>query len=152
MSEIHESISVAVPFERVPELVRRYAALQAQTEQGEAIVTLKATIVNMVFECDALLSVVPARTYPGFEILQISWKAREGGLYPVFKGTLCAEQEDVSFCRLDLDGGYVPPGWIAGMAFDAVFGHRIAEEVARELLKTLKSEFERLDSGKVAAT
>lgn len=151
MSEIHESISANVPFERIPALVRRYIATLPQNEHGEAVVNLEATIGGVVVEREALITIVPARTYPGYEIMDISWHAREDGPFPVFKGTLCAEQEDVSFCRLDLDGGYVPPGSVVGMAFDAVLGHRIAEEVARELLRTLKAAFERLAHEEIAS-
>lgn len=148
MSEIHQSINAHVPFEDVPALAKRFLAGLPGTRQGETLVNLHATIGNVVVERGAAIKIVPAREYPGFEILDISWRAAgEGGIYPTaFNGTLSAEQEDIDFCRLDLDGGYVPPGGIIGRAFDAVLGHQIADEVARELLQTLKTTFEELDA------
>lgn len=142
MSEIHESISVDVPFENVPELCKTYIGTLHANENGEAVIPLRVAVGNLVIERDAMLKVALVREYPGYEIMEIGWHAREGGPYPAFKGTLSAGQEGLSFCRLDLDGAYEPPGGLAGVAFDAVLGHRIAEETARELLRTLKHALE----------
>lgn len=145
MSEIHEFITVDVPFENVPALAKRFLASLAQTDQGEAIVNLQAVIGKTVVKRDALITIVPARVYPGLEIMEIAWHAREDGLYPTFKGTLSAEQEGLNYCRLDLDGGYAPPLGVAGLVFDGVLGHRIAVQVVGEFLLTLKAAFERLN-------
>jgi hypothetical protein len=142
MSEIHQSTTVDVPFTSVPALLKRFVSSLPQSTNGEAIVNLHATIGDVGIERDAIIKIVPARRYPGIEVLEVSWHPREDGPFPTFKGTLCAEQEDVTFCRLDLDGGYVPPGGIVGLAFDELLGHRIAKEVVRELLDTFKSALE----------
>jgi len=141
MSEIHESISVDVPFERVPELAERFLA-SITTKNGEAVIPLSVEVGDLVVEREARLAIVPTRRYWGYEIMDIGWEAQGGGPYPSFKGTLCAEQETLRTCRLDLDGEYAPPGSIAGAAFDAMMGHHIAQAVARRLLERLRTAFE----------
>lgn len=146
MSEIHESITVAVPFETVPARARRFVESLPQGAKGEPTITLQTTVANRRVRHDAVIAIKPARAYPGYEILDITWYARGGGPYPVFRGTLTAEQEASDFCRLDLDGAYVPPGSIVGLAFDAALGNRIARGVALELLAQLRAAFERASS------
>jgi hypothetical protein len=141
MSEIHESISVDVPFERVPELAERFLAT-IKNNDGDAVIPLSVEVGDLVVEREARLAIVPTRRYWGYEIMDIGWEARGGGPYPAFKGTLCAEQETLKTCRLDLDGEYLPPGNIAGAAFDAMMGHRIAQAVSRRLLERMRAAFE----------
>lgn len=141
MSEIHESITVDVPFERVPEFAERFLA-SVTNKAGEAVIPLSVEVGDLVVEREARLAIVPTRRYWGYEIMDIGWEARGGGPYPAFKGTLCAEQETLKSCRLDLDGSYAPPGSIAGAAFDVIMGHRIAQAVARRLLERLRTAFE----------
>jgi len=141
MSQIHESITVDVPFERVPELAERYLA-SLRSKDGEVIVPLSVEVGDLVVERDARLAIVPARRYWGYEIMDIAFEPRGHGPYPRFKGTLCAEQETLNACRLDLDGEYVPPGSIAGAAFDAMLGNRIAVATSRRLLESLRIAFE----------
>lgn len=141
MSEIHESIAVDVPFERVPDLAEHFLA-SVTTKDGEAVIPLSVEVGDLVVEREARLAIVPTRRYWGYEIMDIRWESKGGGPYPLFTGTLCAEQETLRSCRLDLDGAYAPPGSIAGAAFDAVMGHRIAQAVARRLLERLRSAFE----------
>lgn len=144
MSEIHQSVTVDVPFDAVADLAKRFVATLPQGANGEAVVNLHATIGEVGVQRDALLTIVPARHYPGVEVMEVAWHPRGDGPFPTFKGTLCAEQEDVTVCRLDLDGGYVPPLGIVGLAFDEILGHRIADRVVRQLLETLKIAFEEL--------
>ena len=141
MSEIHESITVDVPFERVPEFAERFLA-SITNGAGEAVIPLSVEVGDLVVEREARLAIVPTRRYWGYEIMDIRWEAHGGGPYPSFTGTLCAEQETLKSCRLDLDGSYAPPGNIAGAAFDAMMGHRIAQAVARRLLERLRTAFE----------
>jgi hypothetical protein len=141
MSEIHAFITVDVPFERTPELAKRYLAAQRRDE-GDAIVPLQLQVGDLTVERDVRLNVAPARRYPGYEVMDIRWHADGGGPYPAFRGTLSAEQGGRTYCRLELDGGYEPPGSIAGAAFDAVIGKGIAEAGARALLERFKIAFE----------
>jgi hypothetical protein len=141
MSEIHECMIVDVPFEHVPELTAAFVASHRR-DRGDAIVPLRLQVGNLTVEREVRLSIVPARRYPGYEVMELRWHAAGGGPYPAFKGTLAAEQSRTTWCRLELDGGYVPPGNIAGATFDAVVGGRIARAVVRTLLESLKTQFE----------
>lgn len=151
MTQIHESTTVNVPFTQILTLADHYAKGLPRNKDGAGTIVLHAHIANLEFERDALLAIAPTRAYPGVQVFSITWRDREGGPFPVFRGTLCAEDEDRYLCRLDLDGGYDPPGGLAGVAFDAVIGHNIAREVARELLATFKAAFEATSAELVAA-
>jgi hypothetical protein len=70
--------------------------------------------------------------------MSVAVQPHEGGLYPTFRGTLSVEEEAGNFCRLDLDGAYTPPLGLAGAAFDAMLGHRIAVEIARAFLDEIR--------------
>jgi uncharacterized membrane protein len=83
--------------------------------------------------------------------MEIKWRAHDGGLYPIFRGTLTVEDETGKYCRLDLDGSYEPPLGLAGAVFDSVLGHHIAVGVARELLNEIKTGLEQaFNSGATA--
>jgi hypothetical protein len=141
MSDIHESLTIDVPFDRIPELAENYL-VSLRRDGSDAIVPLSLMVGDLVVERDARLVIVPTRRYWGYEILDIRWEANRRGPYSAFKGTLCAEQETTMRCRIDLDGSYVPPGNIAGVAFDAVVGNCIAQAVAQRLLQRFKAAFE----------
>ena len=149
MSEIHEFMTVDVPFERVPALAERFLASQRR-DGGEALVPLRLQVGDLTVEREVRLSIVPARRYPGYEVMEIRWHAEAGAPYPAFRGTLSAEQGGSTFCRLELDGGYEPPGNVAGAAFDALIGKHVAEAVARTLLEHLKTVFETALAAEVA--
>jgi hypothetical protein len=76
--------------------------------------------------------------YPGYRFLDVEWKPKDGGPYPVFHGTLSVADEGAGWSRIDLDGTYQPPFGLAGAAFDAAVGHRIAEATASELLSQFR--------------
>jgi hypothetical protein len=151
MTQIHESITARVPFAQILALADHYLKWLPRNHDGAAEIVLHAHVANLEIERDALLTIAPARVSPGLQVFSISWRDREDGPLPVFRGTLCAEEEDERFCRLDLDGGYAPPGGLAGAAFDAVLGHTIALDVARELLATFKAAFEQRQAELAAA-
>lgn len=86
----------------------------------------------------------------------IRWTPAGGGPYPDFAGTLTVRaDEDYTTCVLELRGEYVPPGGVAGAAFDAVVGSRVASATAREFLRALgaqiEAEFKREESAKGAS-
>lgn len=73
----------------------------------------------------------------------VHWEPDGGGPYPVFDGQLSVGgSEDYDEFWLVLDGGYQPPLGIPGKVFDAVLGHRIADETARALLVDVAREIE----------
>jgi hypothetical protein len=65
----------------------------------------------------------------------------------MFFGALSAAQETTQWSRLDLDGKYEPPLGPLGAAFDAVFGHRIAEATANVLLESVRDLIEARAAG-----
>ena len=71
----------------------------------------------------------------------VQWKPHNGGPYPDFSGTLTVRaDDDYDSCVLELQGTYEPPFGVAGAAFDAVVGSRVASATAREFLRTLSGE------------
>lgn len=141
MSDIHESLTVLCPFDQVPKAAEAYIASLA-VEDGLHVVPLRVTVGDLIIERLADLKLSLAREYAGYEIMDIRWRPHGGGPYPVFRGTLSVEEGVGNFCRLDLDGSYVPPLGVAGAVFDAVVGHRIAVNAARQLLDEIKTGFE----------
>jgi hypothetical protein len=97
--------------------------------------------MSEIHECLADLVLKHVRSYAGYEV-EIKWRAYDGGLYPIFRGTRTVEDEVGTYCRIDLDGSYEPPLGLAGVAFDSVLGHRIAVAAARELLAEIKTGLE----------
>jgi hypothetical protein len=73
----------------------------------------------------------------------VQWSPVGGGPYPDFEGTLTVRaDEDYTSSVLELQGTYQPPLGIAGAAFDAVAGSRIASATAREFLATVGRNIE----------
>jgi len=84
---------------------------------------------------------------------KVHWTPKGGGPYPDFDGELTVRaDEDYDACVLELRGDYKPPGGVAGKAFDAMVGSRIASATARELLNTIAKEvqqrYERQEAAK----
>lgn len=74
---------------------------------------------------------------------RVHWTPYNGGLYPEFDGVLAVRAEGTrERSMLELRGHYQPPLGIAGAAFDAMLGSRIASLTARELLDRLGQEME----------
>ena len=135
MSEIHECLTVLCPFDQIPAASESYVASLADVD-GKRVVALRVPFGDLIVERRADLALKHARSYPGYEIMDITWQAHGGGPYPVFHGTLSVEEGLGMSCRLDLDGSYAPPLNLAGAAFDA--GHHIAIEAARALLDEIR--------------
>jgi hypothetical protein len=133
MSQIHERLTVLCPFDQIARAAGVYVA-SLPVRDGKAVVALRVTVGDLVVERHADLTLEPGREDPGFHIMTIGWRPHDGGLYPRFAGTLSVEDMNGNYCRLDLNGSYVPPLGVAGAVFDVVAGHRMAEEAARALL------------------
>jgi hypothetical protein len=141
MSQIHECLTVLCPFEQVLQAAAAYVAT-LPVEDGTPVVALRVTIGDLIVERRADLILKHNRSHPGYEILDIEWRPHDGRLYPIFRGTLCIEKVTGNFCRIDLDGAYVPPLGLAGAVFDSVVGHNVALAAARELLDEIKTGLE----------
>jgi hypothetical protein len=147
MAALADSLTVDVPFEQVPSLTRRYLAGFPSNEREGIQFTLRAWIGGLVAEHDILLKVTPHAETAAQKMLDIRWESEDGGPYPVFHGTLSARPLTAGTSALELAGSYAPPGGVAGAAFDAVLGHAIALESARDILTRFKTGLEELHAG-----
>jgi len=75
-------------------------------------------------------------------VMHVSWSAKGGGPYPTFFGSLTCLPVTATSSRIEVEGIYTIPGGIAGQAFDAVVGRRIALTAAHSLLERLQSVVE----------
>lgn len=141
MSEIHESRDILCPFEDVP-LAAEHFLTTLPLKNGKRVIDLHVTIADLSISRKADLELTCTRAFSAFKIMEIAWQPHDGGPYPLFHGTLSVEEIDGLFSRLDLDGTYEPPLGLAGLAFDAVLGHRLAIETARQFLGDVKLGFE----------
>jgi len=134
MSTIREFMTVACPFDEVPD------RLYDHFDGGDAIFPLRVNIGDLRIERDVEFHLKTKPAYPGYKLLDVSWAPKDGGPYPTFTGTLSVAQDAVGWSRVEIDGTYRPPFGLAGAVFDAAVGHRIAQGTATELL----AEFKRL--------
>jgi hypothetical protein len=78
--------------------------------------------------------------------MDVSWEAA-GGPFPRFSGLLRIEPVGDGACVLELAGRYEPPGGVAGAAFDALLGNRVAQASLRELVtrigRSVSAEYDR---------
>ncbi|HTD33422.1 MAG TPA: hypothetical protein VK665_07175 [Candidatus Elarobacter sp.] len=132
MSTIHEYTTVRCPFDEVPD------RLYAHFDGGEATMPLRVRIGELKVERDVDFHLSSKPAYPGYKLLDVSWAPKDGGPYPSFAGTLSVAEDAIGYSRIEIDGEYRPPFGIAGAAFDAAVGHRIAQGTATELLDEIK--------------
>jgi hypothetical protein len=137
MNTIHESLTVLCPFDQIARAIATFTAT-LPSEDGKAVIAIRVTVGDLIVERRADLVLRNARSYVGAHIMDVELRPHDGGLYPTFRGTLGVEEGVGNFCRLDLDGGYVPPLGLAGAMFDAVAGRHIAIAATRELLDTIR--------------
>lgn len=137
MSDIQEFLTVLCPFDQIEEAMQTYLATLV-IDDGKALVALRAPFGDMVVERSAELTLTHSHAIPGYEIMTIAWVPHDGGLFPRFDGKLCIEDMGGNYCRLDLNGSYLPPLGVAGKMFDSVIGHRLAVDAARELLDEIR--------------
>ena len=132
MGSIREFTSVACEFDQVPD--RLFATFAG----GDTVLPLRVRIGDLKIERDVDFHIRTKPAYPGYKLLDLSWAPRDGGPYPTFNGTLSVAQDAIGWSRVEIDGTYQPPFGIAGAAFDAVLGHRIAQQTALELLAEMR--------------
>ena len=132
MSTIHEYTTVRCPFDEVPD------RLYAHFDGGEATMPLRVRIGELKVERDVDFHLSSKPAYPGYKLLDVSWAPKDGGPYPSFAGTLSVAEDAIGYSRIEIDGEYRPPFGIAGAAFDAAVGRRIAQGSIAELLAELK--------------
>jgi hypothetical protein len=140
MSDIDEKVLVHAPLASAARFLERFLTAHAGPKGEGARVELRAGDLAK----HAVVTLVPEhRTGDMTPRYNVHWEAEEAGPYPVFDGVLTvAGDEDYNAFWLVLDGGYKPPGGLAGGLFDALVGHRIAETVTHGLFDTIRSEIE----------
>ena len=148
MTNIKDFVDADVPYEDVPQLAVRYLDSFPTNARGGSHFTLRAWFANVLVEREVMLKAVPIKTEPRCAILEVSWHPVSGP-YPSFHGKLYAWRGDPRSCRLEIEGNYEPPGGIAGAAFDAILGHRIAAESIHDLLDRFKDAFADLHAAEV---
>ena len=81
---------------------------------------------------------------PPITHLGLAWKAKEGAaFFPSMSAGLTLSP--MTFCetRVEFEGTYHPPLALAGQAFDAVVGHRIAEAAVHRFVNDVIAEIRR---------
>jgi hypothetical protein len=132
MGDMREFTTVACRFDDVPE------RLVAAFGGADTILPLRVRLGDLRIERDVDVHLTPRSGYPGYRLVDISWKPQGGGPYPSFAGTLSIAEDAVGWSRIEIYGKYRPPFGIAGAAFDAAIGQRIAHGTAIELLAEIK--------------
>ena len=132
MSTISEFTTVACPFDQVPD------RLSAHFGGNDVTLPMRVRLGDLRLERDVEFHLAPKPGYPGYRLLDVSWEPKDGGPYPHFHGTLSIAEDAIGWSRIEIDGTYQPPLGIAGAAFDAAVGHRMAQSTAAELLDELK--------------
>ncbi len=132
VSTIFEYTTVQCPFDEVPD------RLQAHFERTHGIMKLRVKLGDLRIEREVDFHVETKPGYPRYKLLDVRWEPKDGGPYPSFAGTLSVTEEAFGWSRIEIHGQYHPPLGIAGAAFDAALGHRIAQSTAAELLGELK--------------
>lgn len=132
MSTLHEYTTAKCYFEDVPDL------LYAYFDGDSATMPLRVTLGDLRIERDVDIHLTSRAGYPGYRMLDVTWRPKDGGPYPTFSGTLSIADEGAGWSRIDLDGAYTPPFGMIGAAIDATVGHRLAEATVTELLHEFK--------------
>ena len=140
MSTIQTKQIVSAPLASAGRLLQIFIDAHEANPSGGVKLLLHAR--NL--ERDAIVTLVPAhRPQDMTPRFTVHWESAEGGPYPVFDGILTIEAaDDYDVFKLALEGTYQPPMGLAGKAFDAVIGNRIAEQTARELLSEMAGVME----------
>ncbi len=117
-------------------------------DSGEPeILRLAVPIPGLKLEPSTEVAFTAAITKNGWSI---GWSVPNSEAFPVFRGLLAIARENDHRCELVLSGSYEPPFGMAGAAFDAVVGSRMADATAQALLEELAATIERGYSNRVA--
>jgi hypothetical protein len=132
MSKLYEFTTAHCPFNDVPD------RLYAHFDGDHGTIPLRVSVADLRVERDVDIHFSARPEYPGYRMLNVEWKPKDGGPYPAFAGSLSIADEGLGWSRIELAGKYDPPFGLAGAAFDAIAGHRIAQATAAELLAEFK--------------
>ncbi|MGA7571436.1 MAG: hypothetical protein WCC70_02130 [Candidatus Aquilonibacter sp.] len=159
MAQLYQRRYLKCPYNRARDLLAQSVTNALQSGEGRLLHLTLAfpPVLGVEIGKDVVVSVKPVPDPMHFdEPWNVHWEP-VSGLYPVFDGTLTIRaDESYASAILELSGAYEPPLGLAGMAFDAVLGQRIAHETARELLRklaaTIEKQYQVTENEKTAAT
>ncbi len=109
---------------------------------GPAVLALCVPVGDVTIAREVIVRIAQPKAAPGRRVLSVTWTPKNGGPYPNFSGTLALTDHEPHKCQLTIGGSYGPPGGLAGVAFDAVVGRRMANASLKALLLTLKAAIE----------
>ena len=159
MAQLYQRRYLKCPYNRARTLLAESIADALRSGDGRLLHLTLAfpNVPGVEIGKDVIVSVKPVPDPMHFdEPWNLHWQP-VSGLYPVFDGTLAIRaDESYASAILELSGGYEPPLGLAGMAFDAIIGQRIAHETARELLRklagTIEKQYRATENEKTAAS
>ena len=154
MSHVAENVVVDCPASEATTYVIGFLEeLGARDDEG-AVLAPSVPVGDAKIDREVVAKLTSSKVTPGLTVMGFSWRPKGGGPYPTFEGNLTLTELTALTSQLTLSGEYGPPGGLAGAAFDAILGHRLASASLRALLATLKSAIEtaRQESAVVAAT
>ncbi len=146
MTELYQRVLVKTPYRLARKFLSDWLSARAGTREPTTItLTLPAGRSAEGGIHREVLATYHRGSDPNHfdEPWRVHWTPKGGGPFPDFDGeiTVRADENYVSSI-LELRGDYRPPGGIAGAAFDAMLGNRIASATARKLLTTIAREIE----------
>jgi hypothetical protein len=146
MTHLHEHRFLKCPYSRARTYLRDALESIAQNRDPQKL-TLRVPFRagDLGLKKDVIVTYSPANDPMHFdEPWHVRWKPDGGGPYPEFEGELTIRaDEDYPTSILELTGAYTAPLGIAGAAFDAVAGSKIAAATAQDLLRTIGEAMER---------
>lgn len=158
MAMVRERVYIEAPYTQALPALERRLGLAPGEGRGECVLTLTlpvtegrelARTVTAATERLAASANYTAR----FALRWDAGLSSRGIPTPGFTGTLSVSAgEDYDETALELDGGYEPPGGLAGRAFDELIGRPIAHATLTALLggvgDELRAEHARIEAGK----
>ncbi len=144
MTKIRETLHIRCPYGRAKDFLKEELAPLAATQKNVSH-TLRVPFRDQALTAPVVMHYSAALDPMGFdEPWKISWEPKDTNLYPIFTGSICVRaEEDWETGVLELEGEYEPPLGVAGAAFDAVLGKRIAEATAITLLGEIAKGMEK---------
>lgn len=144
MTKIRETLHIRCPYGRAKDFLKEELGPLAGSHK-HVVRTLRVPFREREVTAPVLMNYSAALDPMGFdEPWTIQWSPKESNLYPSFSGSLCIRaDENWETAVLELSGEYEPPLGVAGAAFDAVIGKRIAEVTAITLLGEIAKSMEK---------
>jgi hypothetical protein len=155
LTKIRETLHIRCPYGRAKDFLKEELGPIAGSHKYE-VRTLRVPYRDREITAPVVMNYCVAHDPMGFdEPWKIDWSPEDNSLYPSFTGLLCVRaDENWDTAVLELSGEYEPPLGIAGAAFDAVIGKRIAEVTAitflGEIAQGMEKRYEAQEIAKAA--